>query len=171
MKASSYSAVALGFKATAVCLLLLLGNLEAHAIVWPWSWNKVDKNELRHGKWRTFQHDNPEVLQVKGRYKHGKEWGRWKTYSPEGKLYFKEKFKPKKKEVITTYYHPNGKVSHKGVAYQFEGNKGIWNYYWDGEWKFYDENGNYIGSKTYVKGTATSEKPIMPEEKTTSARK
>lgn len=63
--------------------------------------------------------------------------------------------------MTTTYYHANGKKSHRGVAYQFEKKDGTWNYYWDGPWKFYDESGVYLGIKTYDKGKALNQAPVM----------
>lgn len=64
----------------------------------------------------------------------------------------------------TVYYHSNGKKSHEGMAFQYETKKGIWSYYWDGEWKYYDESGKYLGNRTFVQGKALSAAPVMPEK-------
>lgn len=149
----------------AVGLLVLLLVCSGPALGWPWSWNKVDKNDLRHGKWRTFHdEDQQKTVYYKGHYKHGKENGRWKIYAPDGRLYYKEKFKRTQGLVKTTYYHSTGKKSHEGMARQFESTKGIWNYYWDGTWHFYDSAGVYLGDQTFVQGKALSAAPLLPEK-------
>lgn len=146
MKLNCTSGVAVGM------LLLLALPSNSYGMRWPWKWNQLDKDGNRHGRWRSYQEVNgTQMLFNQGRYKHGKEIGRWKTYGPSGELYMTEKVEPAKMRMKTTYYHPNGKVSHTGMAYQFEKDK-FWKYTLHGDWKYYDTTGQLLGIKTYLQG-------------------
>jgi hypothetical protein len=141
-----------------VIILLLPGFSQEANAAWPWPWNRYDKAQLKHGKWRVYHDDSAaQVLHYRGRYRHGKEAGIWKTYTSDGKLYFKERIRPRKQDIKTVYYHPNGKVSHRGLGYLRNSEKGGLNFYWDGTWEFFDEAGKPLGTKTYVKGDPVSE--------------
>ncbi|WP_157600727.1 toxin-antitoxin system YwqK family antitoxin [Rufibacter sp. DG15C] len=139
------------------------------AQVWPWKWNQVDKDGNRHGRWRVFyEHKQAQVLS-QGKYKHGKDFGTWKTFSETGKLERLEKYERNGKRIQTTFYHPNGKVSHKGAAYLFEQDS-LLMYKWHGDWQYYDSLGTWVGWKSFHRGRPTSEKPI-PTKANTSNKK
>ncbi|WP_181306380.1 toxin-antitoxin system YwqK family antitoxin [Rufibacter sp. XAAS-G3-1] len=131
------------------------------ASAWPWSWNRYDKAQLKNGRWRTFHDYEEKVVHYKGKYRHGKEVGLWKTYTPDAKLYFTERIQRRKRSYKTVYYHPNGKVSHKGMAYLRDAENGGVHFYWDGDWEYFDQNGQPLGIKTFVKGNPTTDLPVL----------
>jgi hypothetical protein len=133
--------------------------LTSQAIVWPWKWNQVNKDGNRAGKWRAYYVHKPQQLMYTGKFRNGKERGTWKTYSEYGKLEILEKYEPRHKRIRTTFYHPNGKVSHEGLAYLFE-EKNLLKYQWHGDWQYYDSTGTWRGWKSFNRGRALSEEPI-----------
>ncbi|WP_207430139.1 toxin-antitoxin system YwqK family antitoxin [Sabulibacter ruber] len=145
----------------AAFLLLSFLMLSQPSNAWPWQWNRYDKKELRNGRWRVFHDADMKVVHYQGRYKHGKERGIWKTYTPDGKLYFRERIRPLKKDIKTVYYHPNGKVSHKGLAYLRDAENGGVKYFWDGDWEYFDQEGKPLGVKTFVKGDPVTNTPVL----------
>ncbi|GAB2537651.1 toxin-antitoxin system YwqK family antitoxin [Rufibacter soli] len=147
-------------------LVMVFLSFQSMAVVWPWKWNQVGKKGDRHGKWREYYSHKPEQLMYVGRFSHGKERGTWKTYSQDGKLERMERYKPAKKKVLTTFYHPNGKVSHQGTAYLFEEN-GYLKYQWHGDWQYYDSTGTWRGWKSFNKGKALSKDPIVTKKEKT----
>ncbi|ALJ00829.1 toxin-antitoxin system YwqK family antitoxin [Rufibacter tibetensis] len=140
-------------------LTLFLG-VSSPAQAWPWQWNRFDKKEFKTGRWRTFHDADSKVLHYKGRYRHGKEVGSWKTYTADGKLYFTEKIRRRKESIKTVYYHPNGKVSHRGTAFLKDAEHGGVHFYWDGDWEYFDESGKPIGIKKFVKGEPSTKDPV-----------
>ncbi len=137
--------------------------MSSQAVVWPWKWNQVNKKGERQGKWRAFYELKPEQLMYAGRFKKGQERGTWKTYSEHGNLERLEKYEPHNKRIKTTFYHPNGKVSHKGLAFLFEENNTLM-YKWHGDWQYYDTTGAYRGSISFHRGKALSQTPIPADK-------
>ncbi|ALJ00828.1 toxin-antitoxin system YwqK family antitoxin [Rufibacter tibetensis] len=133
---------------------------------WPWQWNKTDKDGNRKGKWRSFYDHKPAQLMYKGRYRKGREHGTWKTYSDNGMLERLEIYDPKNKRIRTTFYHPNGKVSHEGMAFLFE-EKSLLMYKWHGDWNYYDSTGTWRGWKSFNRGKALSAEPILTKKPAT----
>ncbi|WP_205504444.1 toxin-antitoxin system YwqK family antitoxin [Rufibacter psychrotolerans] len=153
-------------KATAVALLVFFSCLMSQpGWAWPWQWNRYDKKELRNGRWRVFHDADQKVVHYQGRYRHGKEVGVWKTYTADGNLYFREKIKRRKQHIKTVYYHPNGKVSHRGMAYLVPAASGGVQYYWHGDWEYFDQQGQALGVKTFVKGEPTTNSPSLSSTK------
>ncbi|RNI30562.1 hypothetical protein EFB08_04730 [Rufibacter latericius] len=144
-------------------LVLVAGFLlvSQPSMAWPWSWNRYDGKQLKNGKWRVFHDYEEKVVHYKGRYRHGKEVGTWKTFTPDGKLYFTEKIKRRQRSYKTVYYHPNGEVSHRGMAYMQDAEKGGVHFFWEGDWEYFDENGQLLGIKTFVKGNPTTDAPVL----------
>ncbi len=108
-------------------------------------------NQLKNGKktekWIYKDLVLKDLIISKGRYKHDIEIGTWREYNNK-KLVSKKKYK--NGICYTTDYHLNGKVRAKGISkVEIENSKMHW--FLLGEWKFYDENGNYLGSKFYTK--------------------
>jgi antitoxin component YwqK of YwqJK toxin-antitoxin module len=142
-------------------LTLAIVFLSEAANAWPWNWNRYDKKQLKHGRWRTFHDAEEKVVHYRGKYRHGKEVGQWKTFTPDGKLYFTERIKRRSRSYQTVYYHPNGKVSHKGMAYMRDAEKGGVHFYWEGDWEYFDQEGKSLGIKTFVKGEPTTDMPVL----------
>jgi antitoxin component YwqK of YwqJK toxin-antitoxin module len=153
-------------------LLLLISNPGAGASFQPdvklfkywFGNNKYDGGGNFHGKW-VFYHDEEEtVLMRKGRFKHGQQRGVWTYYLEDGTLYRKEKYKSGDplSRVLTKLYHPNGKVAVKGKALQYEDHLKI-HYYWDGNWRYYAENGKLEKTVRYSKGNLVQTKSLAPE--------
>ncbi len=142
-------------------LVLVIMFLSQPAQAWPWTWNRYDAKQLKNGRWRAFHDYEEKILHYKGRYRHGKEVGVWKTYTADGKLYFTEKIKRQNKSYKTVYYHPNGKVSHRGMAYLRDAESGGVHFYWEGDWEYFDLDGRPLGVKTFVKGNPTTDSPVL----------
>ncbi|WP_207430141.1 toxin-antitoxin system YwqK family antitoxin [Sabulibacter ruber] len=143
-------------------LLIALWFVAPHqsgGAVWPWKWNQVDKDGNRKGRWRAYYDHKPGQLMYTGRFKKGKETGTWKTYSENGKLERLEKYEPRLNRIKTTFYHPNGKVSHQGMAYLFQ-EKNLLMYKWHGDWHYYDSTGVWRGWKSFSRGLSMSPEPI-----------
>ncbi|WP_205504445.1 toxin-antitoxin system YwqK family antitoxin [Rufibacter psychrotolerans] len=138
----------------------LLAPHPSGGAAWPWQWNRVDKQGNRTGKWRAYYNHKPDQLMYTGRFKKGKERGTWKTFSADGKLERLEKYEPKHKRIKTTFYHPNGTVSHRGMAYLFE-EKNLLMYKWHGDWHYYDSTGQWRGWKSFSRGISGSPQPIL----------
>ncbi|WP_210488833.1 toxin-antitoxin system YwqK family antitoxin [Rufibacter aurantiacus] len=145
-------------KVLVICVFLLV-PLVSNGFTWPWKWNQVNKEGIRKGKWRAYYDHKPDQLMYTGRFKNGQEKGTWKTYSQDGKLERLEKYEPKLKRIKTTFYHPNGKVSHQGLAFLFEENN-LLMYKWHGNWEYYDSTGAFRGWIAYQRGKAMSPQPI-----------
>ncbi|GGK81280.1 toxin-antitoxin system YwqK family antitoxin [Rufibacter glacialis] len=142
-------------------LILALFLLAAPAQAWPWQWNRFDKKQLKNGRWRVYHDADAKVIHYVGRYRHGKEVGAWKTFTPDGRLYFTERIRRRKQNIKTVYYHPNGQVSHKGTAFLKDAENGGVHFYWEGDWEYFDEVGRPLGVKTFVKGTPTTRDPVL----------
>ena len=113
--------------------------------------NQKKKSE-KTGRWIYKDNVVDEVIISKGRYKHDFEIGTWKEYSNQ-KLISKKRYR--KRICYTTDYHSNGKVKAKGVSkLEIESTTAHW--FLDKEWRFYDDNGTYLGATTYEKGTPIS---------------
>ncbi|QHL86247.1 hypothetical protein GU926_01810 [Nibribacter ruber] len=139
--------------------LLCATAAPALALGWPWKWNQLDKEGNRHGKWRVFYEHKPGQVMSQGRYKHGKDRGTWRTFSQDGHLERREKYTRRGKQIKTTFYYPNGKVAHAGLAYLFE-EDGYLMYKWHGNWQYYDSTGAWVGWKAFHRGKPLSEKPL-----------
>ena len=125
------------------------------------SHNHYDKVGLRHGRWKDYSDNTHKKYFSKGRYRHDIKVGKWKYYTTDGKLEKKEKFRKHGKLMLNTYYHKNGKVSSRGKAeLVIEGD--MLHYYWFGEWKYYNEMGNYEKSKIFLMGKEL--RTVYPEK-------
>lgn len=117
--------------------------------------NKIRNNE-RHGKW--IDYDTIENINYKsiGRYKNGLEKGTHRQFSDK-KLHRKEKYKDGICQ--TTYYYPNGRMMSEGNS-ELEITEKEMHWYYQGDWKFYDEQGNLLGINTYEKGELVNQTEI-----------
>ena len=133
----------------------------ALAVIFTFSSCKINrvKNNERHGKWIDHNKMDEVNYQSIGRFKDGLEKGTHKQFANK-KLYRKEKYKNGICE--TTYYHPNGKISSQGKTQLDLTEKQI-HWYYQGDWKFYNEEGKLIGIKTYEKGELINQTEIKTE--------
>ncbi len=106
----------------------------------------IKKNvQLKTGKWiEEDDYPNQKYVSI-GKYKKGEKVGVWKVYL-NGKIYQKDRFKDSL--TYTKFYYPNGKILKKGVSKTIKDSKSIF-WYYEGKWKFYDENGKLEYIKIY----------------------
>jgi len=125
-----------------ILLCLLLSS------VFSYSQNKF-KNKQKNGYWSIYYDDAKEQMQIRGRYKNGKQVGPWFHYKQNGDLEKKEIYKRKKVKVI--YYYPSGKVLRKGNA-KLVLQDTLYHFYFIGEWKCYTPNAELSKKEYYEMG-------------------
>lgn len=118
--------------------------------IWPFKINRYDKLNRPHGMWKLYLSENKSLLR-KGRYKHGKERGKWYYFYPSGQVRKIEYHKLKEKEFLVQLFHENGQLEKQGMAQVVETPLKV-HYYWFGTWQVYDERGQYTHSEYYEKG-------------------
>ncbi|WP_312090016.1 hypothetical protein [Chryseobacterium sp.] len=106
------------------------------------------KAQQRHGKWVEHYPAIEGEMTASGKYKNGEKIGVWKTIY-QNKLYQKDV--TRNNVTKTKVYHPNGKIMEKGMSkVDISTNERHWYYF--GDWKYYDEQGNLKYIKKYDKG-------------------
>lgn len=105
-------------------------------------------NRKRDGKWVENLSSDNGILQQKGKYKNGEKTGLWIT-SFQGKVEQKERFRKNSSKI--KIYNANGFLVQKGNT-KTESSNQYKHWFYDGEWKFYDEKGKHIYTKIYDKG-------------------
>lgn len=119
--------------------------------IWPFRINRMDRLGRYHGKWKLTGPDDKTIIR-KGRFRHGREVGTWRYfYYPSGSLYMVEKRKRKQDYFLVQCYHENGALAREGKARVDETVLDI-RYYWFGNWKVYNERGEYSYNEYYEKG-------------------
>jgi antitoxin component YwqK of YwqJK toxin-antitoxin module len=113
--------------------------------------NGFDSKDRHHGKWKYYYDMEGTRLSGKGRFRHGQQVGRWNYYTYDGQVERKERKKLFSDILVTTFYYPSGKVSHRGHSRLLINDEGV-HYYWFGEWKYYDEKGIHTRSAYYEDG-------------------
>ncbi len=108
----------------------------------------VGKTKQRHGKWIEKTTDHDGVMTQKGKYDKGEKIGVWKVLMND-KLYQKDVTKGD--IIYTKIYYPNGKIMEKGQSKTIVNNEGR-NWFYFGEWKYFDEKGRLVYIKTYKDG-------------------
>lgn len=119
--------------------------------------NKLNHKKRRKGNWEFYWDETNAVVSSKGKFRNGKQVGTWKYYSQEGKIERIEKNRFLSKKIKTEQYYPNGKVEKRGMAKVVVDAEYI-NYFWTGNWKCYDEAGNFVRIETYVNGELVERK-------------
>lgn len=115
------------------------------------------KNGLREGLWITYVDSANKKIESKGKFKVGREKGKWKYYSEDGVLRRKEVFR--KEEIFITYYYDNGKKESCGMALiKLDAN--LLHFYWTGDWKYYDRIGKLKRIATFKNGEEISERKM-----------
>lgn len=112
------------------------------------------KNKERHGKWIIYTDSTQKQIDNIGRYRKGVQKGTWKYYNEKGILVKQDKYRFRK--IITSYYHPNGKIQKQGKSKIVqEGN--ILHFFYYGDWLVYDTTGSLIKKQVYERGMKISE--------------
>ncbi|TXK26574.1 hypothetical protein FVR03_21660 [Pontibacter qinzhouensis] len=109
--------------------------------------NKFDKQGQFHGRWKVY-HEEEGYLIRKGRFRHGREVGKWTYYYPDGTTYMQEKWKKRSNEVLVKRYHENGLLHREGKGRLDTAGEHL-RFYWFGDWKVYNENGQYTHTETF----------------------
>ncbi|MGX7667499.1 hypothetical protein [Flavobacterium pedocola] len=119
--------------------------------------NKQHKG-VKTGKWVFKDTLAGFYSKSKGRYdKMGNEKGVWKQYL-DGKLYKKEKYKG---PICTTIlYYPDGKIKEMGLTRTDETEQYI-NWYYTGDWFYFDETENLTEVKVFEKGVIIEELKVQ----------
>ncbi|MFC6097116.1 hypothetical protein ACFPVY_10720 [Flavobacterium qiangtangense] len=117
--------------------------------------NQVKNNE-RHGKWIDYNSVENVNYKSVGRFNKGIEKGTHRQFANK-KLHRKEKYK--NGICKTTYYYPNGKIMSQGNT-QLDLTEKEMHWYYQGDWKFYDEQGNLFGISTYDQGNLINQTEI-----------
>jgi len=99
--------------------------------------NQFNENGKRKGLWITYWDVDEKIPISKTKFKDGYETGKSKEYLQNGNL--RLKFRYQKNRMRVKYYNPNGTLEKKGWAV-IEYNKVDTHYYWQGKWKYYNEN-------------------------------
>ncbi|WP_242928909.1 hypothetical protein [Pontibacter vulgaris] len=110
--------------------------------------NRLDKQGRNHGRWKIYIGD---VMVRNGRFRHGREVGKWRYYHMNGNLFMEEKYKRKLNYIPVTRYHENGNLARTGQARRIESGN-IIKYFWFGEWQVYNSAGEYSHTELYENG-------------------
>lgn len=113
---------------------------------------KINRSEdgLRTGLWITNTGDG---FESRGRYKKDKEKGTWK-YFYNDTLYQKDRYSGNNARV--KFYHSNSKISASGKT-QIDFNGKLAHWYYNGDWKYFDIQGNLVRIITYKNGNPIAE--------------
>jgi antitoxin component YwqK of YwqJK toxin-antitoxin module len=111
------------------------------------------ENKMREGLWvETYALDSAHYKSV-GAYHQGDPIKKWRYYL-NGKIIKKEQYKPN--NCRTTTYFKNGKIQSKGQT-KTTADSIQTHWFYDGDWKFYNEKGKLIGIKKYKEGQLLSD--------------
>jgi len=115
------------------------------------------KNNERIGKWIEFDTIDGNIYKTIGRFQNGLGKGTHHQYLNK-KLVRKENYR---NDVCqTTYYYENGKIMTEGNTKMILTDKEI-HWFYSGDWKFYNENGELLGIRTYENGNIINEIKIQ----------
>lgn len=106
-------------------------------------------NGIPHGLWMMYIDSNQTRLECKGHYTLGRETGTWKYFHENGKMRKKEVFR--KSGIRSEFYYENGKRKSKGIAI-LEPDQNNLHYYFQGKWKYYNEQGKLSSIVYYEHG-------------------
>lgn len=111
------------------------------------------KNNERVGKWVEFDTIDGKIYKTIGRFQNGLGKGTHRQYVNK-KLVRKEKYSD---DICkTTYYYENGKIMTEGNTKMILTDKEI-HWFYSGDWKFYNEDGELLGIRTYENGNLINE--------------
>ena len=110
-------------------------------------------NKKREGLWIEKNSLDSSNYKSVGHYKNDDPIKKWHYYL-DGKIIKKEKYK--KSYCKTKRYHENGKLQSKGkTVLDTSGKYAHW--YYNEEWKFYDDNGKLQSRRMYQEGELKAE--------------
>jgi antitoxin component YwqK of YwqJK toxin-antitoxin module len=111
------------------------------------------ENKKREGHWvETYALDSARYKAV-GAYHQGDPIKKWR-YFLNGKIIKKEQYKTNSCRTIN--YFENGKIQSKGQT-KTTADSIQTHWFYDGDWKFYNEKGKLIGLKKYKEGQLLSD--------------
>lgn len=102
-------------------------------------------NKKKHGLWVEKIVLDSVTYKSKGKFNNNNEIGKWQHFE-NGKRVKKEIYR--NNYTIKTLYHSNGKIASKGKTKTNVTDKML-HWFYDGIWKFYNENGQLIRIKIY----------------------
>ena len=119
-----------------------------------WQPNRSDRQGREQGRWRTYYDSADAQPFTAGRYRHGRPVRTFRYYAPTGQLDHSERYRHEGFCEVT-YWHPGGKVARRGPAQWVTSGDKPARFFWYGEWKTYDPDGQTTGVHTYTDGTLT----------------
>jgi antitoxin component YwqK of YwqJK toxin-antitoxin module len=133
----------------------LAGFILSLIILTAFSFCKINrtKNGLRTGLWVTESDTTGEGFRSRGRYKKDKEKGVWK-YFYNDTLYQKDRYSGYSARV--RFYYPNKKIQASGKT-RMDYNGKLLHWFYNGDWKYFDAQGNLLKIVTYEKGNPIAE--------------
>ena len=134
-----------------------------------WSRNRFDRSgDHRHGPWRGYLDAQEEHLLSKGRFRHGRQVGRWQYFSPTGQRERTERFHRHPAGLVTlTMYHPNSRVAKRGQA-RYVSTAAEEHFFWFGKWRCYTETGRELPAEYYLNGVRTGTPLALPGASSTN---
>ena len=121
------------------------------------------ENKKRVGLWiEEYSTDSTKYKSI-GKYKNGDPTKKW-CYYANGKIYKKEIYR--KNKCIITYYNTNGTIQSKGKTKLVVTGPEI-HWFYSGDWKYFDENGNLTSIREYENGELVSDikTPVLAKGK------
>jgi len=117
------------------------------------------KNGVRSGGWVFRDTIDGVVIKNKGKFKNGVECKTWK-YFQNTQLVKKEKYTDSIADVWE--YHANGKIKFHGkTTITLHSKNKIIHWFYNGEWRKYNESGKLILVQMYDTGQLVTETPIQ----------
>jgi antitoxin component YwqK of YwqJK toxin-antitoxin module len=113
--------------------------------------NGYDSAHRRHGWWVTCYDTACKQPATKGRFRHGRESGRWRYYNTDRNLVKQELYRKRGKIMHVKMYHEDGSVACRGQAKLLPTSDGL-HYYWSGPWLYYNEQGKHTLTEYYEFG-------------------
>ncbi len=130
-------------------IFLLLTPLIATTQIFKRKFNKSDENGKRQGLWISYWDDDEKILMTKYHYKNGWETYTCKEFYDNGKT--RLKFRYYKNRIRVKYFDKDRQLTQKGWS-KWDITEEDLHYYWDGKWKFYDEDKKLVKVEIWEMG-------------------
>jgi len=111
--------------------------------------NRINKHGERKGKWITYYDDAEKQPCFKGRFRNGTLRGKATYWLSDGCLERREVYRFRK--IRTRFYYCSGKLRKEGQA-RIEVKPDTVTYFFYGDWKTYNEQGQLLQTERYEKG-------------------
>jgi antitoxin component YwqK of YwqJK toxin-antitoxin module len=118
-------------------ILLVLFPLLSSAQFYKKKINQLDENQKKIGLWKTYWDKEETIPMTSYHFINGHETGVCKEYNSKGKI--RLKFRYDKTRIRVKYYYENRKLEKKGWA-KWDITEVEMHYYWEGKWKFFNED-------------------------------